>query len=68
MKMTEYFNTMSQMIVASIIKNETFKRRPTLLERWILIMGAGLEIAGFQLLFEIFGALCNPALTHLQNM
>jgi hypothetical protein len=68
MKRTEYFHTMSQMIVASITKNETFKRRSELLERWILIMGAGLEIADFQLVFEIFGALCNPALIHLQRM
>jgi hypothetical protein len=59
---------MSQMIVASIVKNETFEGRLRLLERWILIMDAGLKISNFQLVFEIFGALCNPALTHLQRM
>jgi hypothetical protein len=68
MKMTDHFNTMSQMIVASIVTTETYDGRLRLLERWILIMDAALKINNYQLVFEIFGALCNPALTQLQRM
>jgi hypothetical protein len=68
MKMTDHFNTMSQMIVASIVTHDDGGMRQQLLERWILIMDAALKINNFQLVFEIFGALCNPALTQLQRL
>jgi hypothetical protein len=68
MKMTDHFNTMSQMIVASIVANDDAQMRQALLERWILGMDAALKINNFQLVFEIFGALCNPALTQLQRL
>jgi hypothetical protein len=56
------------MIVASIVTHEDATMRQQLLERWILIMDAAFKINNFQLVFEIFGALCNPALTQLQRL
>ncbi|OHS99203.1 RasGEF domain containing protein [Tritrichomonas foetus] len=67
MKMTEHFNFISQWIVFSLISTEGVEERIALLERWIQIMDAAAEIVNFQLVFEIYAALCNPAITHLQS-
>ena len=67
MKMTEHFNTITSYIVTCILSKESPQERGELISRWIEIMVAALDISSFQLVFEIFGALCNPAITRLSK-
>jgi len=67
MKLTDHFNTVSGSIVSSIISEKIIKSRTQLLEQWILIMDAARDIYEFQFVFEIYGALCNPAITRLKQ-
>ncbi|OHT06374.1 RasGEF domain containing protein [Tritrichomonas foetus] len=67
MKMTEHFNFISQWIVFQLVTTTIFDERVHLLERWIEIMDAASEIINYQLVFEIYAALCNPAITHLKQ-
>lgn len=67
MKFFDHFNFISQWIVYSIIKTESVDERVLLIEQWIQIMDAAAEVVNYQLVFEIYGALCNPAITHLTS-
>ena len=67
MKMMDHFNSISQWIVFTIVDEANLTDRIALLERWIQIMDAANEIINFQLVFEIYAALCNPAVTHLKS-
>ena len=64
-KLTEHFNTVSAYIVSSIINSNKIDQRVLLIEKWIYILESSKEIYDFLLMFEIFGALCNPAITRL---
>lgn len=67
MKFMEHFNFISQWIVYSIIKTDSVDERILLIEQWIQIMDAAAEVVNYQFVFEIYGALCNPAITHLAS-
>lgn len=66
-RMIEHFNTVSLSIAASIVKQSEQSDRCRIIERWIQVMDAAREILNFQLVFEIVGALCNPAITRLKT-
>ena len=66
-QMTEQFNTMSRWICLCIVKEKNIKDRCRIIERWVQVLEAALEILNYQLVFEIFGALCNPAITRLKK-
>ena len=63
--MMDHFNTVTQWIVESIVMTNRVEMRVRLIERWLKIMQTAREMGNFQLVFEIFGALCSPALSHL---
>lgn len=65
-KMMEHFNTVSTWIVKSLV-TEGREGRARMLEKWIQVMEAAREISNYQLVFEIFGALCSPAIIHLKK-
>ena len=66
-KMMDHFNTVSTWIVKSIVKEPRLKNRCLLLRAWIKVMEAAREIRNYQLVFEIFGALCSPAIFQLKK-
>lgn len=65
MKMTEHFNTVTSYIVNCILTKESPQERGELISRWIEIMNASFDICCFPLIFEIYGALCSPAISRL---
>ena len=65
--MVDHFNTITQWIVESVVITHTMDQRVKLIERWLKVMQAAREMRNFQLVFEIFGALCSPAVAHLEE-
>ena len=67
MQMTDHFNIMTRYIVISIINTEKLETRAELITKWIAIMQAAYDLHNYQLVFEIFGALCNPSIRRLKK-
>lgn len=67
MKMTEHFNTITNFIISSILQKINPEERAQLIERWVEIMFCAKEILDFQSVFQIYGALCNPAIARLSK-
>lgn len=63
--MVDHFNTITQWIVESVVLEDRVEKRIALVDRWIKVMKAAKEMGNFQLVFEIFGALCSPVLSRL---
>lgn len=67
LKMMEHFNMVGQLIVYTIVTEENMNARANYLDLWIQVMNSAYELCNFQLVFEIFGALCSPALSNLKK-
>ena len=65
---TDYFNTTSQYVVASIVLGYSHETRVEILERWIQIMKASYELNNYQFIFLIYSSLCNPAVRNLTKL
>lgn len=67
LKMMEHFNMISHLIINSIIHTETIDGRANLIELWIQVLATAGDMGNFQLVFEIIGAFCSPALSQLKK-
>lgn len=63
MKFTEHFNHIVTYIIFTIIQAKA-DQRLRVIERWIQIMDAAAEVINYQLVFEIYSALCSPAVSN----
>ena len=67
-ELTKHFNDTSLFINSTILSTKKYaKKRANIIEAWIKIMDAAYTAKNFNLLFEINGALSNPAIARLKG-
>jgi hypothetical protein len=66
--MIDHFNNMSLVVVSSLVSTRTLFDRVRLCETWIEVMDIALQTYNFQLVFEIYAALCHPCVARMDRM
>ncbi|KAH0794525.1 RasGEF domain containing protein [Histomonas meleagridis] len=66
-ELTRHFNKTSVLVGYTILTEKRLKERAKILGGWISVMDAALNVNNFNLLFEIDGALTNPAIIRLKK-
>ena len=63
MKLTDHFNTVTSYIVEKIVTAGSKDKRLKIIERWTMVMDAAHSMNNFLLVFSIYAAICNPAVS-----